>query len=291
MLKYNLGYLLCCVIFCHSAIVFGHDFSAHKQNKVEFTVVKHHLNKSTSITYLGNEALFIESGGVKILFDPFFSHDFGIYQQVPEHLIAAIMQNQPPFNDINAIFISHAHRDHFDADMMVKYLAANPEVSFFAAKQAITHIEKLTNKAATIKAKQLHAIQLTVNSRPWTYNNQELKIDAVRIPHAGWPARADVENLVFRVTFKNGHTIMHMGDADPDIQHYLPHKHHWSKTRVNVNFPPYWFFMSAQGRDILFNVLNTDKHIGVHVPTTPPVQLDRHTKEYFLTPESKHVIE
>jgi hypothetical protein len=52
----------------------------------------------------------------------------------------------------------------------------------------------------------------------------------VRIPHAGWPGRADIENLVFRVTLKSQSesvTVMHMGDADDN--HYLPYKSHWQK--------------------------------------------------------------
>ncbi|MDO6427798.1 MBL fold metallo-hydrolase [Thalassotalea sp. 1_MG-2023] len=290
MSKNSVSWLLIGFIFCQSVTTFAHDFSEYNKDTREFTVKKHQIDNKTTITYLGNEALFIESGNEKILFDPFFSHDFGLYQQVPEHLITAIMHNQPPFNDISAIFISHAHRDHFDADMMIKYLAANTHVSLFAANQAIKQIEQRTNQTTNIKAEQLHTIDLTFNSEPWEYNGKYLTVDAVRIPHAGWPARADVENLVFRVTFNNDNTIMHMGDADPDITHYLPYKLHWSKTRVNVNFPPYWFFMSAQGRDILFNVLNADKHIGIHVPKIPPKRLDQYTKDYFLTPLSKHVI-
>ncbi|WP_286272761.1 MBL fold metallo-hydrolase [Thalassotalea hakodatensis] len=290
MIKCNVCGVLSWVIICLSGGAYSHDVYEQHQSKKQFVIDKHKIDNQTIITYLGNEALFIESGNEKILFDPFFSHDFGIYQQVPEHLITAIMQNKPPFDDISAIFISHAHRDHFDADMMIKYLATNTNVSLFAAKQAIKHIEQRTNQTANIEAKQLHSIDLTLNSNPWTYNGKYLTVDAVRIPHAGWPARADVENLVFRVTFNNGKTIMHMGDADPDIQHYIPYKSHWSKTRVNVNFPPYWFFMSAQGRDILFNVLNADKHIGIHVPKTPPKRLDEYTKDYFLIPKSKHVI-
>ena len=69
-------------------------------------------------------------------------------------------------------------------------------------------------------------------------------IDAVRIPHAGWPSRADIENLVFRVPLKNqgtSVTVMHLGDADPDADHYLQYKDHWQQRVSDTALPPYWF--------------------------------------------------
>ena len=45
-----------------------------------------------------------------------------------------------------------------------------------------------------------------------------LLVEAVRIPHSGWPDhRADVENIVFRVTLDKETTVMHFGDADVDL--------------------------------------------------------------------------
>jgi hypothetical protein len=43
---------------------------------------------------------------------------------------------------------------------------------------------------------------LAFNQTPKSLEVAGLVIDAVRIPHAGWPGRADIENLVFRVTLK-----------------------------------------------------------------------------------------
>ncbi len=53
----------------------------------------------------------------------------------------------------------------------------------------------------------------------------------IRIPHAGWPERASVSNLVFRITLDNNVTIMHMGDADSNDEHFQPYKDYWQKTK------------------------------------------------------------
>jgi hypothetical protein len=106
----------------------------------------------------------------------------------------------------------------------------------------------------------------------------------VRIPHAGWPARAEVENLVFRVTLPDGATVMHMGDADANDDHFLPQQMHWQQKVTNTAFPPYWFFYSAEGRDILEQIINAKQHIGVHVPVKVPKQLSTSGKMFYSAP-------
>jgi len=40
-------------------------------------------------------------------------------------------------------------------------------------------------------------------------------VDAVHIPHAGWPTgRTDVQNIAFRITPGDDGTVLHLGDAD-----------------------------------------------------------------------------
>ena len=77
---------------------------------------------AASATYLGNEAVMIESGSHKILFDPFFHNDYNTYQLVPEAIRKAIFNGEKPYDAIDIVFISHAHEDHFSAKDMLKFL-------------------------------------------------------------------------------------------------------------------------------------------------------------------------
>lgn len=278
-MKYYLLFIILNLNVCFS-------LSAHErvsdENKPTLTT---HQTEQSSITYLGNEALLVNINKTKILFDPFFAHDFGIYQLVPEEMVNAILNNQTPFNDIDAVIISHAHRDHFSAQVMVDYLVKHPKVKLFASAQAITSVNAIIKQQnITLNQKNLVAVTLDFGSKPWRYQGDNFNLDAVRIPHAGWPARADVENLIFRVKFANGESVMHMGDADPDDDHYLPYRSFWAQQQVDVNFPPYWFFISAEGRDILFDIIKAKKNIGIHVPVEVPKRLKQQTKDYFSTP-------
>jgi L-ascorbate metabolism protein UlaG (beta-lactamase superfamily) len=245
-----------------------------------------------SVTYVANEAVLITNGDKKVLFDPFFHQAFGTYQLVPEDTRQAIFSGAPPFDNLTAIVISHAHGDHFSADDVLKYLQNHPKAQLIAPEQAVTELKGLPG--ANQISPQVTSVKLAFNQAPKTLEVAGLLIDAVRIPHAGWPGRAHVENLVFRVTLKNQDssvTVMHMGDADPDDAHYLPYKDHWQKRISDTALPPYWFYSSAEGRDILTDILNVKETIGIHVPIEIPNHLKSSSEDYFSKPGEMRNIE
>ncbi|AZQ83989.1 MBL fold metallo-hydrolase [Colwellia sp. Arc7-635] len=250
-----------------------------------FTLTAHDEHGGTA-KYLGNSAILVQSAQTKVLFDPFFHRDFGIYQLVPEDIRNAIFQGLAPYDKMNYIFISHAHDDHFSAIDLLNYLIKHTKVQLIAPKQAIDKLTALDDFESNAKAilPRVHTITLNYGDMAWSKIINHTKVSAVRIPHAGWPGRANVENMVFRVTLPDGTTVMHMGDADPDDGHYLPYKAHWQKQVTDTAFPPYWFFYSAEGRDILHEIINAKHHVGVHVPVVIPQRLIETKQSYFSTP-------
>lgn len=256
------------IFLCSSAsLAYAHD-----------TVNQH----SNTAHYLGNEAVLVSTQNHKILFDPFFHNNYGSYQLVPDEIRQTIFAGHPPFDKINLLFISHAHEDHFDAKDTLLYLLKFESINLIAPRQAIEMLKVLEGYQRV--SKRVHSVELALGDKPWTLNLHEIAIDAVRIPHAGWPGRADIENIVFRVSLGQDTTVMHLGDADPKVDHYLPYRSHWLEIETSMAFPPYWFFHSAEGRDILDTYLNTQAQIGVHVPMKIPKVLIQIGRDYFSVP-------
>ena len=227
----------------------------------------------------------IEAGEYKVLFDPFFHNDYGNYQLVPEKILAAIIANQAPYNDIDIIFVSHAHGDHFAADDMLTYLQKHKTVHLVAPSQAIEELAQLEGYKE-IQA-QIQSITLEYKDKPVSFTLKDIEIEAVRIPHAGWPGRADVSNIVFRVTLpakEHASTYIHMGDADPNDSHFRPLLSYWQQQQTDIAFPPYWFFLSSEGNYILDYRINAKQSVGVHVPLKVPAQLINTDKRYFSVP-------
>ena len=237
------------------------------------------------VTYLGNEGLLVVGGISKVLFDPFFHSGYNNYQLVPEEIRSALFSGEPPYDGIDAIFISHAHGDHFAADDLLQYLKQFPDSKLVASDQAIAQIVRLAGSDSVLS--RMISISLAYQDPPVSQKLGNINFDVVRIPHAGWPQRADVSNLVFRVTLQDKTTVVHMGDADPDDAHFKPLMQHWQRTRSDAAFPPYWFFFARSGQLILSNRIAAPINVGVHVPIKVPQQLKVTGQQYFSRPGEK----
>lgn len=243
-----------------------------------------------SATYLGNEGVLISTADGKVLFDPFFHNNYGSYQLVPEGIRKSIFAGEEPYDKIDVVVISHAHGDHFSAEDSLTYLQINKSTKLVAPKQAIDLLTALEGSDAV--ASQLVSLEMLVGDKPITQKIGAIEIESVRIPHAGWPARKNVSNLVHRVSFGGKTSVIHMGDADPNDVHFKPYKQHWQETKSGLAFPPYWFFTSEQGQMILSDRINAEKSIGVHVPSEVPSDLKATGEDFFSKPgEQRKIIQ
>lgn len=247
-----------------------------------------HPEDPTQTTYLGNEGIMVSDGHTKILFDPLFPNGFDIYQMVPDDMRQAIMRGEAPYDDVDAIFISHMHRDHFSVGETIAYLERHGGTRLYAPLQAVDLMREQTENDAIFE--RVIGVPLERLDAPLSYNEGALSIDVVRIPHAGWPGRADVSNLVWRVTLEDGVTVMHLGDADPDDAHFAPHAAHWAARRTDTAYPAYWFFLSEDGRSIVDTRLNARNATGIHVPIELPVDLFLTGRDFLHRPGETRVL-
>ena len=218
--------------------------------------------------YLANEGVLIAHGDTRVLFDPLFRESFGHYELLPADARAALFAGEPPFDGIDAVFISHHHDDHFDPADVRDYLRAQPDVHLYAPRQAVDALHAVSNPDtdAALLAR-MTAVDLATGDAPQRFRASGLLIDVVRIPHSGWPLRhAGVQNLAWRVTLDDDLTVLHLGDADTDGEHFARDAAHWDERHLELALPPYWFFLSPSGRAVLDTRLRPDVAIGIHVP-------------------------
>ncbi len=238
--------------------------------------------------YLGNEGVMFTSGETKVLFDPFFNNDYGQYALVPEEIRHAIFNGKAPYDKISALFISHAHGDHFSSKDVLKFISVHKNVKVFAPQQAIELL--LKEPDASQFSDQLKGIKLNNGKSSKSISLSNIAVDAIRIPHAGWPSRAAVENIVFTVTIDKNVSVVHLGDADANEKHFDDHVELFHDHETDVALPPYWFFESKKGNAILENSINAKVNIGIHVPTNVPVSLKDTGKDYFSKPGETRII-
>ncbi len=239
---------------------------------------------STPVTanaqYLANASVLVTHGDTKVVFDPLYRNDFGQYRLLAPQTERALFAGTAPFDGLDAVFVSHYHEDHFSAVDVLKLLEARPGLRLFAPAQAVAGMREISAERLAAVAPRVHAIALAYQDAPVTLRQGSLVVEAVRIPHSGWPTRQQhVENIAFRVTLDAATTVVHLGDADTSDAHFARDDAYWQRRRTNVAFPPYWFLTSAEGRRVLDRRIGAARSIGVHVPADVPSQSDRRAPE------------
>ena len=168
-------------------------------------------NDSISITYIANCGFLIEMDSHKIIVDGLFNRGHNKYP-VPDTISQKQMiLNQPPFNDIDLILVTHIHEDHFNKNMVIQSMMSNPSVKLVCPQQVI---EKIKEDDA-IYDKLKHRI---IECTPDTFTSQllnigDIEIYACRLPHPG-ESHKNVQNIAYLISM-NGKTIFHSADIDP----------------------------------------------------------------------------
>jgi L-ascorbate metabolism protein UlaG (beta-lactamase superfamily) len=223
--------------------------------------------ETSSVQYLGNEGVMITHGDTRILFDPLFENSYELYQRVPQRMRDAILAGAAPYDGVDAVFISHFHGDHFSAPDVLRLLRERRRIRLYAPAQAVDEMRQLAKPDDEAVFERVTTFDLEYGDAPVFVRKNGLLIEAVHVPHAGWPtARTDVQNIAFRVTLEDTSTVLHLGDADARVVHFERDQTYWEERRVDLALPPYWFFRAADGREILEDRVLAQHSIGIHVP-------------------------
>ncbi len=239
-------------------------------------------DSAASAFYLANEGVMVVHGETKILFDPLFNNAYGRYELLPGEMKDALFAGEPPFDGVDAVFVSHFHGDHFSPAEMLAFLKLRRDIRLYAPEQAVSAMRNLASADDASVFERITSFDLAYGDDPITLfegqagsetgapHEAQLSIDVAYLPHSGWPkSMLDVQNLSFRVTLNDATTVLHMGDADTKDAHFQPHAAYWQR-HIDVAFPPYWYFSSSNGRYVLENRLKPDLSIGIHVPKEMP---------------------
>jgi len=223
--------------------------------------------ETSVVQYLANEGVMITHGDTKILFDPLFDNGYGQYQLVPPEMVDAIFAAERPYEGIDSVFVSHFHGDHFSAPDILRLLHERQEILLYAPAQAVAAIREIATQDDQIIFERVTTFDLDYGDAPVFVRKGSLLIEALHVPHSGWPtARTDVQNIAFRVTLDDASTVLHLGDSDARLVHFEQYEDYWDERTVDLAFPPYWFFLSDDGREILDSRVHARNSIGIHVP-------------------------
>lgn len=100
---------------------------------------EHPENKIT-VHYIANEGFLLESNGTKVLIDGLFNTGLGKYAEPDSLFLSGILNSSPPFDDVDYLFFTHDHPDHFNDSLTALYLKQNPEIRMVCPSQVFARM-------------------------------------------------------------------------------------------------------------------------------------------------------
>ncbi len=191
----------------------------------------------TRVEYLANEGVLISSGDRKVLIDGLFGEGLPDYPVVEPATRDSLERAIGRFGEIDAVLVTHVHRDHFDAHAVARHLAANPRARLVAPAQAVDTLRAKAGEAG-LTGDRIRALRLEPGEAV------EVEIGGVGIRAVGLvhpPSRNQPVELVGYRIAVGDLAVAHLGDASPTVAELEP------LGRVDLLLAPWWVLTGPAG--------------------------------------------
>jgi L-ascorbate metabolism protein UlaG (beta-lactamase superfamily) len=186
------------------------------------------------VTYLANEGFMIAGGGRKLLIDALFREGVEGYATITPATRELLEQARSPFDGVDAVFATHFHADHFDAEAVLAHLTHNPQAFFFSTNQAADKL-RATGKFDAFKTRVVAT--LPKEGERFHSGHRGIYAQLLNIHHG---RSRPIENLGFIVEIA-GKRVLHIGDSEAEAAVFQ--KYEMAKERIDVAFLPFWYFL------------------------------------------------
>jgi L-ascorbate metabolism protein UlaG (beta-lactamase superfamily) len=212
------------------------------------------------VTYISNDGFLITSQKKKVVVDALIKNPWG-YSNTPDKVFDDMVNARPPFERIDLLLFSHAHRDHFEPEMAVKVLRGHPEtvlvgneIVFKELKEAAgEEFQKISSQVKNINPEWGTILDETINGI-------DLKIFPVN--HA-MPEQPYV-TLAFLLDME-GVDVLHMGDIyAPSNEEYFK-VFQLQKFGIDVAFIDPFFLLDEVGQQMAKEFIQPKQIVPMHM--------------------------
>ena len=233
-----------------------------------------------TVTYIANCGFVVECGDEKILIDALFGGwESPWYFSPPDSAVQLMTAARPPFDDVDLIAVTHTHRDHFDAHIVVSYMKENREAIIVCPPQVVQQMQ--TCEQYTALEERIHLVAAPPDSTViMALGGIEMRILPGR--HSPYyeedeatgetvDRHGDVQHLEYLFTI-NGRKLFHCGDAElNDFERYR--NFGLGNESIDLAFVPWWNASEQLSftQRLVRDVIRPDRIILMHlIPDREP---------------------
>lgn len=234
---------------------------------IEYRSVDEDPADHVRVTFVGNSGFLITARGKKILIDALFE---GIGEPaLPSYEVDLLRNAEFPFYDVDVILATHAHPDHFSADMVSQYLEKSPATVFISTSQATSQIKGFENRVISLDARAGSPKETEVNG---------IRIEAIYLSHGNPPAGMEEPyNNGYIVSF-DGFSLFQTGDVN-DIRDVEPYN--LAALNLDLAFIQHFFFYYSSSVEIIRKNIAAEYVFPIHyLYSDPEINLTEIEREY-----------
>ncbi len=244
--------------------------------KIPRLVPKNPEKPWVSITYISNDGFLISSQTKNIVVDALIKNPWG-YSNTPDKVFDDMVNASPPFQRIDLLLFSHAHRDHFEPEMAAKVLMAHPETILVGNEIVYKELKEAAGddfSKISARVKNINPDWGTIIEE--TINGLALKIFPVN--HA-MPERPYV-TLAYLIDMA-GIDVLHMGDIyAPSNEEYF-RAFQLQKLDIDIAFIDPFFLLDKIGQQMAKEFIKPERIIPMHMREYEIERYARELKNFY----------
>ncbi|HEX6211619.1 MAG TPA: MBL fold metallo-hydrolase [Methylomirabilota bacterium] len=208
------------------------------------------------VRYVANAGMLVAIGEQRVLIDAPIREGIPPYATSPPDERGRLERAHVPYDQVDAILITHWHEDHFSPDAVAAHLSSSPGTVLVSSPEVV---DRLRAAAPSLDAARLHAV-LPPPGRSELRRVGDLRVHVLRIRHN--PARRQPEQHVgFFV--EGAATVLHVGDADPEADNFTVLQ---ELPQVDVALLPYWYLLTDASRRMVAGAIAPGRIVAMHMP-------------------------
>ena len=215
------------------------------------------------VTFLANEGVLLSSGETRVVIDGLF-RPYETYAVMPAADRERLETNQPPFEGVDLVLVSHVHGDHFHAESVARHLRQNPQATLVTSAQVVAEV------AAQVGATHNDAVRSRLRDvtpgagERLTLSLAGIDLQVLGLPHGG-RRNASIQNLGHVISL-GGRRILHIGDADTNAETFQ--RLALDRDGIDVALLPAWFLTERDGQAIVRDYIKPRRLVAIHLPAS-----------------------
>ena len=213
-------------------------------------------SSTLQLRYVANAGMLLTLEGRKFLIDAPIREGIAPYATSPDNERKLLEEAGAPYDNVDAILVTHWHEDHFSAEAVAAHMTHNARAVFISSAEVV---ERVKAAAPGLPATRFRAVV------PEPGASQQVDVGGVpvrvlRIRHN--PTRRLPEQHV-GFLIGTATPVLHVGDADPTAANF-------SRLRqlpdVDLALLPFWYVQGESNRRMVAEAIRPKRIVGMHLP-------------------------